>query len=75
MAIPHVCRTHTAGAQKAVIIGNFFGLFCPNDQNDVSFPLRQSHEMALQLLPFVLSQRSGLGLLNRLSQSGHQVSL
>jgi hypothetical protein len=33
MAIPHVWRTHTAGAQKAVIISNFFGLFGPNDLN------------------------------------------
>jgi hypothetical protein len=51
MAIPHVWPTHTASAQKAVIIGNFFGLFGPNDLNSVCFPLRQSHEMALQLLP------------------------
>jgi hypothetical protein len=75
MAIPHVWRTHTAGARKRLSSAIFFGLFGPNDLNDVWFPLRQSHEMALQLLPFVLSQRSGRGLLNQLSQSGHQVSL
>jgi hypothetical protein len=71
MAIPHVWRTHTAGAQKPVIIGNFFGLFGPNDLNDVCFPLRQSLMRRWRLAVITLL-RKALKRGDLISEMGHE---